>query len=53
MEQDIFVKYKNKLTDGTSEKVKKNYFWNKNNVILKIAYWFNFSALLKNTFLFI
>jgi hypothetical protein len=36
MEQRVFMKHKNKLTEGTSEKVNRALFKNKTNVILQI-----------------
>jgi hypothetical protein len=38
MEQYVFMQYKNKLIEGSSEKVNKLTFYNKNNVILMIVY---------------
>jgi hypothetical protein len=35
MEKRVFVEYKNKLTVGSSEKVGKAFFKNKNNIILR------------------
>ncbi len=45
MEERVFVYYKNKLIEGSSENFYKALFWNKNNVILRIFYCWNLTAV--------
>ncbi len=46
MEERIFIQSKNKPIVGSSEKVSKTIFLNKNNVIMKIHYCLNLSGVL-------
>jgi hypothetical protein len=48
MEQCVFVKCKDWLIEGSSEKVNRIISQNKNAGTPKIGYWFSFSVVFKN-----